>query len=80
MPLLRPDGRSLLTVAAGGEGQIWCAETGRAVAELEGAAATGQFCPEGSRVVGSSSDLARIWCANTGKCLHNLQGHTGGEP
>eukprot|EP00435_Cladocopium_sp_Y103_P000410 s2596_g1.t1 len=76
---LAPDGRSLLTVAAGGEGQIWCAETGRAVAELEGAAATGHFCPEGHRVVGSSSDeAARIWCASTGKCLHTLQGHTGG--
>lgn len=75
---LAPDGRSLLTVAAGGEGQIWCAETGRAVAELEGAAATGHFCPEGHRVVGSSSDeAARIWCASTGKCLHTLQGHTG---
>lgn len=75
---LAPDGRSLLTVAAGGEGQVWCAETGRAVAELEGAAATGHFCPEGHRVVGSSSDeAARIWCASTGKCLHTLQGHTG---
>jgi len=75
---LTPDGRSLLTVAAGGEGQLWCAETGRAVAELEGASATGQFCPDGQRVVGSSTDeAARIWCANTGKCLHTLQGHTG---
>ncbi|CAJ1405566.1 unnamed protein product [Effrenium voratum] len=75
---LAPDGRSLLTVAAGGEGQIWCAETGRAVAELEGAAATGQFCSAGHRVVGSSSDeAARIWCASTGKCLHTLRGHTG---
>mmetsp|Transcript_66065 Transcript_66065/g.118961 ORF Transcript_66065/g.118961 Transcript_66065/m.118961 type:complete len:685 (-) Transcript_66065:120-2174(-) len=75
---LAPGGSVLLTVASGGEGKLWCAETGNAVAGLEGAAATGEFSPGGCRVVGASNDdLARIWCAETGRCLQALQGHTG---
>lgn len=75
---MEPGGKTLLTVASGGEGQLWCAETGKALAELEGPAATGLFSPRGCRVMGSSSDDAvRIWCAKTGQCLRSLEGHAG---
>lgn len=75
---MEPGGKTLLTVASGGEGQLWCAETGEALAELEGPAATGLFSPEGCRVMGASSDDAvHIWCAKTGQCLRSLEGHAG---
>mmetsp|Transcript_50816 Transcript_50816/g.91317 ORF Transcript_50816/g.91317 Transcript_50816/m.91317 type:complete len:639 (-) Transcript_50816:130-2046(-) len=74
-----PGGQKLLTVAAGGEGQLWNVHTGAPVAALDGPAASGQFSPGGNRVLGSSNeDAARIWCTATGKCLRALDGQ-GGE-
>lgn len=75
---LAPGGSTLLTVASGGEGQLWCAATGAVLGELEGPAATGEFSPGGLHVVGASSDdEARIWCAASGRCVTSLHGHTG---
>jgi len=73
---LSPGQGQLLTMAAGGEGEVWCTETGARVCELEGLALTGEFSPDGRWVVGASdSEAARIWCARTGDCLRILRGH-----
>lgn len=73
---LSPDGATLLTVAAGGEGALWCTETGELLLRLAGEAVSGEFSADGQLIAGASaSGTAAIWCATTGKCLQRLVGH-----
>jgi len=73
---LSPDRTLLLTMACGGEGELWCTETGSQLCQLDGLALTGEFSPDGRHIVGASGDeTARIWCARTGSCVRDLMGH-----
>eukprot|EP00913_Durusdinium_trenchii_P010740 g10075.t1 len=54
----------------GGSGKLFCTETGKFLAKLQGGCASASFSPNGTSLVGIDADgVAVIWCAQTGKVL-----------
>ena len=94
----RSDERGILaewTVDRDGEGdnktaRVWEAQSGRAVATLEGHGSpvigppvrsllSATFSPDGRRIVTAGADTtARLWEAETGRAVATLEGHTQG--
>jgi WD40 repeat protein len=78
-----PDGTRLASGGSDGDVRLWDAETGTALATLEGRRTTAvwsvAFSPDGTRLAsGDSSGEVRLWDAETGTALATLEGHGGG--
>lgn len=57
----------------GGSGKLFCTETGKFLAKLQGGCASASFSPNGTSLVGIDADgVAVIWCAQTGKVLQRM--------
>lgn len=75
------DGRKILSVSTNGTAEIWEAESGRTVAQLEGhteAVRFGAWNIDASRVLTiSDDDTVRVWDASDGRSIAVLAGHQG---
>lgn len=75
-----PDSRRIVTTGGKRGAQVWDAEAGLLIAELDVAATSSvsaSYSPDGLRIITASADgAARVWDSATGRLTAELRGHT----
>jgi WD40 repeat protein len=71
-PSFSADGKRIVTCMDSENAQVWDAQTGELIHNLEGHSP--KFSPNVNRIVIASDTSAQVWDAQTGELIHNLEG------